>query len=417
MSGFITIIKMNLKLLLRNKGYLIFLVILPVLSVILLNINNINSPDATENVVKIIEMKQENDTIMNVSNTRMNIKVYDSSNTKLSEYILEEMAKTGSYRIYRYKSTAMSVKEVRKKALESANHNVIGAVIYIPNNFDDEILKGKDSNIVVYEATKDGRIDLMESNLKSFTQSIFNYAKLSNYNKTELIKLLEISEKSEMAKESVGIEVGDALNLTAKQSAHSASMGYALSFLTLSFLFSGIFIAATVVEERQNRVYNRFVLSISSLANYGIVKLIMVIITVLLQTGFIAVGIKLIVKTDYGIPFFSFLFLVFFLGLVFNLFSVVIGVFTNNVMSSNYVCFAVWCLSCLFAGLYFPLDGASKWWARATLLMPQRWVVKASEMLMAGKDGVFSMFLLVMFSFLAVITCIGLLGIKIRRKE
>ncbi len=417
MSGFITIIKMNLKLLLRNKGYLIFLVILPVLSVILLNINNINSPDATENVVKIIEMKQENDTIMNVSNTRMNIKVYDSSNTKLSEYILEEMAKTGSYRIYRYKSTAISVKEVRKKALESANHNVIGAVIYIPNNFDDEILKGKDSNIVVYEATKDGRIDLMESNLKSFTQSIFNYAKLSNYNKTELIKLLEISEKSEMAKESVGIEVGDALNLTAKQSAHSASMGYALSFLTLSFLFSGIFIAATVVEERQNRVYNRFVLSISSLANYGIVKLIMVIITVLLQTGFIAVGIKLIVKTDYGIPFFSFLFLVFFLGLVFNLFSVVIGVFTNNVMSSNYVCFAVWCLSCLFAGLYFPLDGASKWWARATLLMPQRWVVKASEMLMAGKDGVFSMFLLVMFSFLAVITCIGLLGIKIRRKE
>lgn len=417
MSGFITIIKMNLKLLLRNKGYLIFLVILPVLSVILLNINNINSPDATENVVKIIEMKQENDTIMNVSNTRMNIKVYDSSNTKLSEYILEEMAKTGSYRIYRYKSTAMSVKEVRKKALESANHNVIGAVIYIPNNFDDEILKGKDSNIVVYEATKDGRIDLMESNLKSFTQSIFNYAKLSNYNKTELIKLLEISEKSEMVKESVGIEVGDALNLTAKQSAHSASMGYALSFLTLSFLFSGIFIAATVVEERQNRVYNRFVLSISSLANYGIVKLIMVIITVLLQTGFIAVGIKLIVKTDYGIPFFSFLFLVFFLGLVFNLFSVVIGVFTNNVMSSNYVCFAVWCLSCLFAGLYFPLDGASKWWARATLLMPQRWVVKASEMLMAGKDGVFSMFLLVMFSFLAVITCIGLLGIKIRRKE
>jgi ABC-2 type transport system permease protein len=96
---------------------------------------------------------------------------------------------------------------------------------------------------------------------------------------------------------------------------------------------------------------------------------------------------------------------------------VVIGVITNNVLSSNYIAFLVWCLSCLLAGLYFPLDGASDWWTRISYLMPQRWVVKTSEMLMAGKGGAYSMYLLAIAGYLIVITSVGLMGIKIRRKE
>lgn len=417
MNGFLTLTKMNFKLLLRNKGYLVFLVILPLLSVILLNIQNTNTSDSKDNVYEIQELKQENQMILNVSNARLNIKVYDCSGSETSEYILRELAKTGSYRLYRYKTEAMTEEVAREKALNAANHNVLGAVIYIPHNFQEVILEGKDSNMVVYEATKDGRIDMMVNNLTSYTQSVKNYAYLADYDNKNLNSLLKSAQQKEISKETIGVEVGDELNLTADQMVLSSSIGYTLSFFTISFLFSGIFIAATVVEERQNRSYNRFLLSMTWFGNYGAVKLLMVFITVLLQTVVIGAGIKLIVRTEYGIPFSSFLFLIFCLGLVFNLFSVVVGVIANNVMSSNYISFIVWCLSCLLAGLYFPLDGASKWWLRASLLMPQRWVIKASEMIMVGKDGVYSMFLLVILSFLAVIMCVGFLGIKIRHKE
>lgn len=417
MNGFVTIIKMNLKLLLRNKGYLCFLVILPILSVVMLNIQNINTSDAPENNYVIMELDKDSEQIFNVSSAKLNVKVYDCSQSKTSEYILEELAKTGSYRIYRYKSEPMDIGTVRDKALYSANHSVIGAVIYIPDTFETEILSGGDSNIVVLAATLDGRIELMENNLKAYLQSIYSYAELTGYDKEAMNTLLDTSMKNEMVKQTVSIEVGDTLNLNAKQLGSSSSMGYSLAFLTIGFLFSGVFIATTIIEERHNRVYNRFVLSASSLGNYGLAKLLMICMTVLMQTVVIAIAIKLFVKTDFGISFASYIFLVFCLGLIFNTLSVVIGVLTNNVLTSNYIAFLIWCISDLLAGLYFPLDAASKWWERASMLMPQRWVLKSAEMLMAGKSGVYSMFILVVISYLVVIMTVGLLGIKIKRKE
>ncbi|HWT74769.1 MAG TPA: ABC transporter permease [Mobilitalea sp.] len=416
MNGFITMIKMNLKLLLRNKGYLAFLIILPFISVIMLN-TNMEASGGDEERYIMNELENENQTILNVVNTRLSVKVYDCSQSALSEYVLEQLAQTGSYRIYRYKAEPMDLDQAREKALASANRNIIGVVIYIPENFDAQLLEGKESNLVVFEAAEDGRINLLKSNLNSYLQSIESYAATVGYDKTELISLLNTSRENEITKDMVSIEVGDTLNLTKKQQAHSTSVGYSLAFLTIAFLFSGVFIAATVVDERENRVFNRVLLSKAHLGNYGLVKLVMVLLTVLMQTGLIAIAIKLIVRVDFGIPFISYLFLVFFLGLIFNLMSVIIGVLTNNVLTSNYIAFLIWCISALLAGLYFPLDGASSWWAKVSMLMPQRWVVKSAEMIMVGKSGVYSMYLLVVLGYLVVILSVGLMGMKIRRKD
>jgi ABC-2 type transport system permease protein len=417
MQGFPIMLKTNLKLLLRNKGYLAFLVILPILSVILLNINNGDSMFGQDNPTEIKEMSKENDEILNLVNTRLSVKVYDCSNTGASDYIVNELVKTGSFTINRYKSEAFTMNEVREKALYSANHNSIGAIIYIPEHFEEDILEGKESDVVVFEAAQDGRIELLKSNLEAYLQSIYRYAAVADYDKDALSGLLKASGKNQMVKDYVNIEVGDTLNLTTDQKAHSSSMGYSLSFLSIAFLFSGVFIASTVVEERQNRVYNRFVLSTSSIVNYGLVKLLLIFITVILQTGIIALGIKLMVRQDFGISFANFLFLVFCLGLIFNLLSVVIGVVADNILISNYFAFLIWCISCLLAGLYFPLDGASKWLTNASLLMPQRWVVKAAELLMLGKSDVYTTFLLVVASYIILIMSVGMIGLKIRRKD
>jgi len=417
MNGFNTIIKMNMKLLLRNKGYLCFLILLPILAVIILNVQNINTADSQDSAYTIQEMDQENKLILNISNNKLNIKVYDSSQSELSEYILHKLAKNGSYRIYRYKSQAMDIEEVRERALYSANHNVIGGIIYIPPSFEAEILAGQESSMRVFEGMEDGRNALLYNDLNVYLQGLYRYAALTGFQKEELYSLINTSEKGEPVKESVSIEVGETLNLTAKQLDSSSSIGYSLAFLTIAFLFSGVFIAANVIEERQNRVYNRVLLSRASVGSYSLAKLMMIILTVLMQTGIMGISIKLLVKTDYGIPFASYLFFVFCLGLIFNTLSVVIGILVNNVLTANYIAFIVWFISAMLAGLYFPLDGASDWWTKLSMLMPQRWVVKAAEMLMAEKSGVYSMFLLVVCSYLIVILCIGYLGTRIKRTE
>jgi len=240
---------------------------------------------------------------------------------------------------------------------------------------------------------------------------------MTGYNKVALKTLLDISVENEMSKNTIGIEVGNTLQLTTQQEDQKTSIGYSLAFLTIGFLFSGVFIAATVVEERQNRVYNRIVLSKSSMINYGLVKLCLIFITVMIQTGILAIGIKLFVEIDFGISFSSYIFFVFGLGLIFNTFSVVVGIITNNVLTSNYIAFLVWCISDLLAGLYFPLDAAAGWWGKISMMMPQRWVIKAAEMLMAGKSGVHSMYILVVVSYLIIISSVGFMSIKIRKKE
>jgi len=417
MSGLLTMMKMNLKLLLRNKGYLAFLIILPIVSVLMLNIKTGSGVDGGNDTYEIHELSKQNESIFNVTNTKLNVKVYDCNDSELSNYIIEELAKAGSYRIYRYKGEAMNIQEARQESLNTTNHNVLGAVIYIPNDFETQILSGNKSNMIVFEATTDARITLLKSNLDSFVQSVSRYAEITGYNKASLKTLLNTSVENEMSKEIVGIEVGNTLQLTTQQQDQKSSIGYSLAFLTIGFLFSGVFIAATVVEERQNKVYNRIVLSKSSIINYGLVKLGLIFITVMIQTSILAIGIKLIVKTDYGIPFSSYIFLVLGLGLIFNTFSVVIGIITNNVLTSNYIAFLVWCLSDLLAGLYFPLDAAAGWWGKISMMMPQRWVLRASEMLMAGKSGVYSMYILVVVSYLIVISSVGFMAIKMRKKE
>lgn len=417
MQGFHTMLKVNMKLLLRNKGYLTLLVVLPIISIIMLNINIGDAMFGQDNSTQIKEMSKDKDEILKMENTKLSIKVYDCNNTELSDYVIRELAKTGSYYINRFKSPAMELDEAREKALNNVNHSVIGAVIYIPDNFEKIILEGKESNLVVFEAVVDKRIELLESNLNAYLQSVTRYASMVDYDKAAFYDLLETSVNSEIKKNTVSIEVGDSLNLNMQQKSDSSSIGFSLTFLSITFLFSGVFIASTVIEERHNRVYNRFILSTASLISYGMAKLVMVLMTVIMQTGIMALGIRLIVHRNFGISFINYLFMVFCLGLIFNLLSVVIGVLTDNVLTSNYITFIIWTLSCLLAGLYFPLDGASKWWARVSMLMPQRWVVKASELLMAGKGEVFSSFLLVMVSYLILIGSVGLIGIKVRRKE
>lgn len=59
------------------------------------------------------------------------------------------------------------------------------------------------------------------------------------------------------------------------------------------------------------------------------------------------------------------------------------GVVLGDIMSSNYAVFAIWSISALLSGLYFPLDDTTKALKTLSYLMPQRWFMDASELLLA----------------------------------
>ena len=99
----ISLVKMSFKLLLRNKGFLFFLLVTPVLSAFILSVKTDHTIYSdTSDKETILELTDYTEKAVYVGDTSACIiKVYDASNSELSEYILNQVAATGMFSICR----------------------------------------------------------------------------------------------------------------------------------------------------------------------------------------------------------------------------------------------------------------------------------------------------------------------------
>ncbi|AWW27527.1 MULTISPECIES: ABC transporter permease [unclassified Acetobacterium] len=418
MNGFVTMVKTNLKLLLRNKGYLALVLLLPILSAGLLSLQlggEVSMKDDTSYMVQTIEDRA--DSITSIENTKLMVKLYDNSNTETSDYLAQELAGSGLFRVFRYNQEVVDLPTARQESIDGAGKSNIGAVVYIPKDFEADLLAGGTGKLSLLEIKSDGRNALLNSNVNTYLNFIMKATETTGYDKTALDAMLSELKESKLNKKIEAVEIGNSLTLTSQQNHQSTRIGYSIAVLTMGFLFCGVFIADIIVRERNNQVYNRIFLSKASILNYVLSKMAMILLTVGIQTTILAMATPLLVSTDFGIPFPSYLFLVFGLGLCISTLSVVIGTLVGNTMNATYAVFAIWIVSNIMAGLYFPITSAAQWWVKASLLIPQRWVIVASEMLMTGETGVYAMYGLIVGSYLLILMAGTSIGIMVGKKD
>ena len=169
---------------------------------------------------------------------------------------------------------------------------------------------------------------------------------------------------------------------------------------------------SSVIEEQNNKVFTRIMLTKLSSRDYFISKFVVAVIISVMQTLVLAVCLSFIRGLDVGMSGVSFLVVIFLLGLIFGTVSLLLGVVLGDVMSSNYAVFAIWSISALLAGLYFPLDTTTKALKALSYLMPQRWFMDASELLLVGDKSAYSMLLCVTAAYLIIIISVGGVGLK-----
>ena len=207
------------------------------------------------------------------------------------------------------------------------------------------------------------------------------------------------------------------IELTDSQIHHKSSIGYAFAIITLGFLFCGVYVAHTVIEEQNNKVYTRVMLSKAGRWEYLGSKFLVAFLMSAVQTLLLGACIFVLKDMEFGIPKGSFLLLIFCMGIIFSTISFLLGVIIGDIMSANYAVFALWSISALLSGLYFSLDSASPVLRTISYLMPQRWFMRASEILLAGDKGAFSMVLYITMAYLIVALSVGGIGLKITRRE
>ena len=129
-------------------------------------------------------------------------------------------------------------------------------------------------------------------------------------------------------------------------------------------------------------------------------------------------GCSLVIDTEkFGIGRPKFLLMMFLLGLIFSSISLVIGVILGDVMNANIAAFALFSLSSLLAGTFFPMDATSSFIKALSSLMPQKWFLDATEMLFVGDSKAYFVLLCVTSAYLVLALSLGGVGIKVRNGE
>lgn len=416
----ISLVKISLRLLLRSKGFLFFLLVTPALSALILGIKldyNISGADRQKEAIKELKGYKEKAVYIG-DNSQCIVKVYDGSHSGLSEYLLEQMAESGMFCICRCDVRSLTEEEVEAAAKKDAFEDRAGMLLYLKKDFDGAVLEGEWENAIkLYEVSEDERRELFKNELDGELKMIKKAQALVGDDPVLLLNMLKEVRDKMPQKNVVNLAGSEGIVLTDRQANQKSQIGYALAIITLGFLFCGVCVAHSVIEEQNNKVFTRVMLTKISERDYFISKFAVTVLICILQTLVLGLCLSFVRGLDLGIGIVSFLFVIFFLGLIFSTLSLLLGVVIGDVMSSNYAVFSIWSISALLAGLYFPLDDTTRAIKALSYLMPQRWFMDSMELLLTGDKTAYSMLLYITMAYLIVIISVGGVGLKIKRYE
>ena len=414
----IELVKMNLKLLLRNKGFLFFLIVTPILSTFILSIkmdeHTIYMDDSDKEV--ILELASYTDKAVYAGDTSACIiKVYDASKSELSEYVLNQMAEVGMFSVCRADVSELTEEEVEKIAKKDAFDDRAGMLLYLKEDFDEAVLDGTwEKGVKLYVVSEDERQEIFVNELTDLLAGIKQMQSFTGNDISAMLEMFTDIQDLLPEKKVVNLAGREGVALTEQQTNQRTQIGYAFAFVTLGFLFCGVCVAHSVIEEQNNKVFTRVMLTKLKSRDYFMSKFAVAVVICVMQTLVLAVCLSLIKGMDVGMGIMNFLIVIFLLGLIFGTLSLLLGVIIGDVMSSNYAVFAIWSISALMAGLYFPLDDTTKALKTLSYLMPQKWFMDVSELLLVGDKSAYSMLLCVTAAYLIIFISVGGVGLKVK---
>ncbi len=192
MNGFLTMTKTNLKLLLRNIGFLICLVIIPIGAALLLMVQQTGAVEGGESN-KIIEV-DKNTSVMSASLSsafeKISVIAIDASQDETSDLFLNTLSQDNFYAVYRCKTVPIERDEINTIAKSFYERGTVTAVLYLPKDFGQKINDGQTPELDIIKGRDDDRIESVK-NLINCNISIIMSCAAQSADKQELYKLID----------------------------------------------------------------------------------------------------------------------------------------------------------------------------------------------------------------------------------
>lgn len=406
----IRLIITTLRLLFRNKAFWFFILIAPLLSILILNIDmSYTIVDTPSERHEIVQIGEDEKISYYGGAASFSVKVYDSCGSGMTDLLLQDLADAGMYTVCRAHVPDLTPEGLDEHISFDAMNDRMGAALYIDRDFDTLVLEGNTKEALkIYIMSDDQRAELFEDDIRLTLGELMLAGNADG-----------ISGVREMLpeKEVVRLAAAGERELSHEQEDAKMKMGYAFSILTFGFVFCGVFVAHTAIEEQKNMVFTRIRLTGSRDIRYLMSKTICTVLISVMITGLLTAGLLLTAPQIAEIGLAGFILIVFLLGIVFSVLSMFLGIISGEVMSSNFVAFTIWCMSSLFAGLYFPLDDSSALIKTISYITPQRWFMEGVEMFLVKDGKVFMYLICITAAYLMVILSLGNIGIRLRKQE
>ena len=406
MSAFLNMTKINCKMLLRNIGFLVCLVLLPIGASALHMIQTSSGYVTDDQLSEIIELDSfDNAVLMDTKNVA--VVFVDAAQDGFSDILLHSLTKEEWCTVVRYKSGPLSVEQLKELVQDTYDRSIMACAVYIPEDFSRKLMAGQSPELIILNGEKDGRFDLLKAKINANLSVLAGCASTAG-SQAQAVGIAKTAFDQMPSVKSV--VTTDKTALSPEQTDHLRSTGYALAVLSLAFALTGCFVANLVVTESDNKALLRFELSGMTMLKYIASKALTAVIVTALQTAVTAAATAAFVGTDVGIPFSSYLLLVGMMGLIYNLLSLVFGIFFKNTTFAVYASFGVWVFANLISAVYFDFVKLPDWWQKLSLIAPQKWVMITSEAIMKGESSAYPNFFLVSAAFLLVLLTAGYIG-------
>lgn len=406
MRAFMTMTKINCKMLLRNIGFLVCLVLLPIGASALHMIQSTSGYVTDDQLSKIIELDSFDSAVL-MGTKNVTVVFADAAKDEFSDLLLNSLTKEEWCTVIRYKSEPLSAEQLKQLIQDTYDRSIMAAVVYLPEDFSAKLMAGQSPEMIILNGGKDGRFDLLKNKI-NVNLSVLAGCACSSESQSQAVSIAKTAFDKMPAVKSIVTE--DKKALSPEQTDHLRSTGYALAVLSLAFALTGCFVANLVVTENDNKALLRIEMSGMTMLKYIASKALTAVIVTILQTAVVAGATAAFVGTDVGIPFGSYLLLVGTMGLIYNLLSLFFGIFFKNTTFAVYASFGIWVFANLISGVYFDFVKMPDWWQKLSLIVPQKWVIITFEALMKGEANAYFNYFLVSAAFLLVILMGGYLA-------
>ena len=377
----------SFKLLIRSKAFIMIGLIIPIAATLFINMW---AQDGVQETVKpdvVVELETMDEQIAYLSDYNcLPVKVYDRSDSEFTHSICEKLTQAGLFQIFRANCTDAALDDIEADARLTSEKDKVGAII---------ILSDKKDETKLYSVGDDSRFELLRDSL----ELCYVNPVLSSADESPVTTYITVSSDDDV------------------DYYETRDFSYCLAIASLAFVLGGVMILSTILNEKQDHVYSRILLTGATRGEYLISKILLVVALSLVQTLVMAVCFALFVTADIGMNVFQFSLLLFLIGLIFSFLAVCAGIFVSSIFGAAVLTFTIWSMSTLLSGCYFDLSSASELYRKIAMALPQRWTLISATMMMHGNNNAYPLILIVTAAYLTVILVMGVIGLKLTVKE